>query len=513
MPDLKTKATQLTKGIIPGSISVSKLSFNYTNSAPLLKGVNLKLSPGKWISISGESGSGKTTLAMSLNGLVPHATGGHIGGTVKISGVDPRELGPAEMSKYVGFLFQETASSYIGNTIEREIAFSLEQQGISHDQMESEINHALKVTNTEEFRFRSPQTLSGGERQRCAIAAVLALRPSVLILDEPTAQLDPSSKEEIITLIDKIRKEEGTSIVWIEQPCAQTSRLSDSLWVLKEGKLVADTPKSYKESIQRPKTDRKRFLSDEILLQVTSVSFHFPKSPELIKNLSFSIHKGELIFLKGVNGSGKTTLFRLIMGLEKPLSGDIQLSKDSILAQNTADRAKSLAYLMQEPDQQLFASSVKEELMSGILYHTTPSIKELKERQQKQQQDKTTKTYRTKRSFRKKELEQIKKRAEEMASIVAKQAEISDYWNDPPQQLSYGFRKRVALAAIATTRPDLYLLDEPTVALDQSGRKWLKKWIKTQQQNGASFLIISHDEEFIAASKGHTLEMELINDR
>jgi len=198
-------------------IDFKDLTFTYPGTeGPVLEGVSLHIPTGKLCLVMGPSGAGKSTLLRCINGLVPHFTGGRLHGNILVNGFNPVELSPHEMSHIVGFVFQDPEAQFVVDVVEDEVAFSMENAGIPPSDMELRIDEALQLLDMTSLRSRRLETLSGGERQRVAIAAALALRPQILVLDEPTSQLDPHGSEEVLQTLVQLNKQLGLTIVLAE---------------------------------------------------------------------------------------------------------------------------------------------------------------------------------------------------------------------------------------------------------------------------------------------------------
>jgi energy-coupling factor transport system ATP-binding protein len=198
-------------------ITISNLSFTYPGAnLPALRGVNLQIPDGELCLVMGPSGSGKSTLLRCINGLIPHFSGGSLSGTIRVNGLDPVRLSPREMSRAVGFVFQDPEAQFVVDRVEDEIAFSLENAALPKEEMEIRVEEALRLLELTRLRSRRLETLSGGEIQRVAIAAAMALKPQILVLDEPTSQLDPRGAEEVLQALVQLNKQLGLTVIIAE---------------------------------------------------------------------------------------------------------------------------------------------------------------------------------------------------------------------------------------------------------------------------------------------------------
>jgi energy-coupling factor transporter ATPase len=226
-----------------------------TKPANVLRGIDLQVKKGEFLSIMGPTGVGKTTLCLTLNGIIPHASGGSFGGDVVIDGSNTKETGIAEMAKKVGIVFQESETQLFCMTAADEIAFGLENLGTPKPEMTERIQDALQMVGMSGFAERSPFHLSGGQKQRIAIAAILAMEPAILVLDEPTSGLDPVGKTEVFRVVDRLRREKNMTIIMIEHESERIAEFSDRVIVLDEGRIALEgTPREVFSQAEKMRT-------------------------------------------------------------------------------------------------------------------------------------------------------------------------------------------------------------------------------------------------------------------
>ncbi|HMT22109.1 MAG TPA: ATP-binding cassette domain-containing protein, partial [Promineifilum sp.] len=355
--------------------------------------------------VAGPSGSGKSTLLRCLNGLVPHFTGGVLAGEGSVYGHDIVRAGPRLLSRVVGFVAQDPESQSVLDHVEREVAFALEQAAIPPAEMRVRVEESLASLDLTPLRNRALQTLSGGERQRLAIAAVLALRPHVLVLDEPTSQLDPQSAEDVLRALVRLNEDLGLTIVLAEHRLDRILRYADRLTYLEAGRIVADGPvretlahvnvgpplvqlgralnwqplpltvkegKTFVASMDEVVSSSRR--DDEArkpgvpLLNVEGVRFAY-NGRQTLRGVDVSVREGEVVALVGRNGAGKSTLLKCIVGLLRAQSGDIRVLGRDVVGRDVADICRDIGYLPQNPDDLLFAETVTEELQTTLGNH------------------------------------------------------------------------------------------------------------------------------------------------
>ncbi|PKO13940.1 MAG: ABC transporter [Chloroflexi bacterium HGW-Chloroflexi-10] len=491
-------------------IHINQLTYQYPGAAQsALMIEELHIPAGSFCLVTGQSGSGKSTLLRLINGLVPHFSGGTLQGNLKVAGLDPIALGPQVMSRHVGFVFQEPENQFIVDVVEDEIAFSLEHAGVPRKEMQQRIQSILAQLHIEPLRQRKLETLSGGEAQRVAIAAALVLNPQILVLDEPTSQLDPLTVETVLNLLQDLRSQRNLTILIAEHRLERLlSQVSHLVYINPQGKgclsgspseIVTHIP--YQPPVVRlamamgwqplplDVASAKKFIgmlpqiqprtnpvstqpaeNNDPILEVRGLYANLPEVP-VLKDISLTIQPGERLVIMGPNGAGKSTLLRCLMNLIKPEKGDILLNGHSIINQHTAELSKSMAYLPQDPSLLLFADSVRLELETTLHNHHLPidpqTIEDL--------------------------LQHL---------MLTDKAEVY------PRDLSTGERQRTALGAVCITQPQILLLDEPTRGLDQEAKQSLVQLLLSWNQLGKTIVMITHDVEMAAAFANRILILE-----
>jgi energy-coupling factor transporter ATP-binding protein EcfA2 len=484
-------------------IHFDRLTYTYPSSPyPALTDVTLDIAEGEFVLLAGPSGAGKSTLLRCLNGLVPHFTGGTLSGSVTVAGHDPVAEGPQVLSRVVGFIFQDPEAQFVVDRVEDEVAFALENAAIPPDDMRARVEEALRLLDISPLRGRPLETLSGGEKQRVAIAAALALRPRILVLDEPTSQLDPRSAEAVLEAAVHLNRRLGLTIVLAEHRLERVLPHADRLiylpgpdqpvlsgpprqvlrhvdltpplvtlgkrlgWeplplTVDEGRAFArKTVSGFRFQVSRSNL-RPETLKPETTLHVEGLSFSYDGTP-VLRAIDLQVGEGELVALMGRNGSGKTTLLRCIVGLLRPRQGEIRLAGESLVGRETADVCRSVGYLPQEPDGLLFADTVADELAVTLRNHG------------------------------------LLNRSPLVPADLLARLGLSDLAASYPRDLSVGQRQRVALGAVTVTQPRLLLLDEPTRGMDYPAKRELVRLLREWQGEGAGVLLVTHDVELAA---------------
>ena len=495
-------------------IHLNHLTYTYPDSPhAALTGVTLHVTEGEFVLVAGPSGAGKSTLLRCLNGLVPHFTGGRLSGSITVAGRDPVAEGPQVLSRLVGFVFQDPEAQFVVDRVEDEIAFALENAAVPLSEMRVRVEEALGLLHLLPLRDRPLETLSGGEKQRVAIAAGVALRPRILVLDEPTSQLDPQSAEEVLQSLVRLNRDLGLTIILAEHRLERILPHAHRLVYLSPpvggagGGILSGPPRHVLRQIdltpplvtlakaldwqplpltlkegcafaaksqipeERPAIRHSPFAIRHSLFTIRNLHFAYDGISAL-REVNLTVRAGELVALMGRNGSGKTTLLKCIVGLLRPRQGEITLAGESLVGRKTADVCRSVGYLPQMPDDLLFADTVAGELAVTLRNHgllDDPPIAP--------------------------------------ADLLARLG-LSSLAASYPRDLSVGQRQRVALGAVTVTRPRLLLLDEPTRGMDYPAKRELVRLLREWQAEGAGVLLVTHDVELVAQAADRVVVLD-----
>jgi energy-coupling factor transporter ATP-binding protein EcfA2 len=414
---------------------VEHLSFAYPEGGAGLRDVSLDVREGEVVALLGPSGSGKSTLLRALAGLVPHFHGGRFSGRVEVAGLDARRVRPAELAGTVATLFQDPEDQVVFTRVLAEVQFGLENLGVRPAEIEARALAALDGVGAAHLAARPVAQLSGGELQRVCLASVLALRPRLLLLDEPTSQLDPDGAATAIELA----RESGAAVVVSEHRSERVVEASDRVVFLRDGRVRDELPDAW---LPREPVVPESPQSGETVCRLESVSFAYDAVP-VVERRSATVGRGEIVALLGSNGSGKTTLAKLAVGLLEPASG-------------TVERRGRACYLSQDPGRYLVAERADEEValaVGGELVRAKRALAELG-------------------------LERLADRH--------------------PRDLSSGERERLALAAVLVAEPDLLVLDEPTRGVDPERKDELVALLRSQAHRRAT-LVVTNDHVFAGA--------------
>lgn len=454
-------------------IRVSNLNVSYGISQ-VLQDISFHVDQGECLVITGSSGCGKSTLARVLTGIIPNAIPAQVEGTVTISGIDVLHTPVADVAGQVGVVFQNPRSHLFHLRVDDEVAFGPRNLGLSEDEISARVDWALGAVGLSELREQKPANLSGGQIQRLAIAAALAMRPKVIVLDEPTASLDVPGTQNVINILEKLKKQFGLTIVLIEHRLAEVRRLADRVIVMDQGRIVAqgwfddvlgDYEILHQYGLRRPTaeslTDWSKLLvpngdppeGQRPLLDLQNITTGYD-GQAIIHDINLKIFPGEFVALVGDNGSGKSTLALAAAGLLKPISGKITVNG------TTHPRpGLDVALLFQNPADQLFTDSVDEEIAFGP---------------------------RNYRQFN-----------ENIHNQTLASADLLPFRTRRPFTLSIGQQQRTALASCIALRPALVILDEPTLGQDWRHLQQLMDCLQHLNEQGTSILLITHDYKLV----------------
>jgi len=429
------------------------VSFAYGGSESLaLRDVSACLAPGQVTLVLGPSGSGKSTLLRAFAGLVPHFHGGRFSGRVEVAGLDTRRHGPARLAGTVATLFQDPEDQVVFTRVLNEVAFGLENVGTPPAEIEARALEALALVGSEHLAGRLVTELSGGELQRVCLAATLALEPELLLLDEPTSQLDPDAAEGLVELALRLARDRGTAVLLCEQRPALPLEVSDRVLFLEGGRVSFDGP------VENARTwleeHHPLFVSDgsdvgvhlhhlgEAVARVDNVSFAYEDRLLVLDGASLELCRGEIVALVGPNGSGKTTLAKLAAGLLEPLSGRVE-------------RQGRATYLSQDPGRYVLRERADEEVAVGVSGD-------------------------------------LRVAGRALAAVG-----LAGFEDRHPRDLSSGERERLALAAVLAPEPDLLVLDEPTRGVDPERKTELAALLRGNTARAT--LVVTHDRRFARA--------------
>ncbi|ALS37379.1 energy-coupling factor transport system ATP-binding protein [Enterococcus rotai] len=484
-------------------------TFQYHSQAePTLHNIDLTIYEGEKVLVVGPSGSGKSTFAQCINGLIPYSYEGKISGSVKIGDKDLAKTSLFDLSFDVGTVLQDTDGQFIGLTVGEDVAFALENDGVSQIKMHEEVNHWTKIVGLNDFLHHRPQDLSGGQKQRVSMAGVLIDEAPILLFDEPLANLDPKAGKETIALIEEIHQKTKTTILIIEHRLEDVLyRSVDRVIVFNEGRVVADLPAddllkteilteqgireplyitamkyagvdletveqlsniekvqapNLKEQMEKWMTKQTRFSEQKnlpALLELEKVTYQYNRNNQSVLNeVSVAFNRGEMLSIVGKNGAGKSTLSKAICGFVTPQSGKMSWLGIDFTLFSIKERADKIGFVMQNPNQMISKKMIFEEVALGL---TLKGVSEA----------------------------EINERVEKVLKICG----LHSFRHWPISALSFGQKKRVTIAAILVLEPEMIILDEPTAGQDFKHYTEMMTFLEELNQMGVTIAMITHD--------------------
>jgi len=496
-------------------IKIQNFTFYYGGAEkPALKNINLEIADGEFVLVTGPSAGGKSSLCRCINGLIPHFYGGKVTGSVEVQGLNTLQHSPRELATRVGMIFQDPENQLVTQDVEREIAFGLENLAFPRDLIARRIEESLDTLGISALRHRPLHELSGGEKQKIAIASVLALHPEILILDEPTSELDPKSAEEVLSIAQRLNDELGITVILIEHRLDRVIQHTDRLIVLDGGEIVVDgstrqvlqenyqeisgagvgmppiiklahqleimgitdnkTPLTVKEGRvmlqevfqkiagELPQQEKKG-INNRPAIEVGKLWHVYPDGPAALKNVSLAIGEGEFVAIMGRNASGKTTLVKHFNGLLKPTKGSVVIHGTDTGRATIAELARQVGFVFQNPNDHLFADTVEEEIGFALKNLGLENGK-------------------------------VRSRIDE----VLGRFRLDKYRRQYPRALSGGEKQRVALASVLAVQPRILILDEPTRGMEYRLKSELMAFLRDYAGQGNTVILVTHDVETVA---------------
>ena len=495
-------------------IKFENFTFKYrSQQEPTLKNINFEAKPGEKIVIIGPSGSGKSTLAKAINSQIPNTFDGDISGKVTIIDKDIENSSIFDISLLVGTVLQDTDGQFVGLTVAEDIAFSLENDNVGQEEMKEIVHQWADILNIENLLNHKPNEISGGQKQRVSLAGVLVSDTPILLLDEPLANLDPKSGLATMKLVEELNRKYNYTIIVIEHRLEEALNLNpDRILVMDDGKILKDGKPSeilksnvleqvgvrkplYINALEYAGLDlsnvdklgafenidlkpeqidmikkwadditiiRSNEVKDPILL-VKNLGFAYDSNKSILKDVNFTINRGDVVSIVGPNGAGKSTLAKLLCGFLRPTSGRILLNDKNTEDLSIKEIAEKIGYVLQNPNAMISKTNVAEEVGFGLKLRGVSS-------------------------------EEIAEKTEKVLKICG----LFPFRNWPISALSYGQKRRVTIASILILNPEIIILDEPTAGQDYRHYTEIMEFIHTLNKDyQLTILMISHDMHLI----------------
>lgn len=505
-----------------GKIDIKNLRYWYPDKEkPALDNITININSGDFVLILGSSGCGKSTLLRVIARLIPDFYGGIIKGDVHINNQNINKLKAFELSSKTGFIFQNPENQIIFTEVLKEIVFGMENLNFSYQKMRINLSDVCSYLGINSLLDKKTTELSGGEKQKISIASILCMEPQIILLDEPTSQLDPISAESILNIVRRLNEDFGITVIMVEHRFDKCFHLADKIVYMENGQIeYIDTPehflnknnsktnvynpiisrlfksqypnstntvpitvKDVKELIRTQKiklnlnnlnsyqiendkpVNKNKNSNQNSFVKLDKISFSYKKDDsyknQALNNINFEINKGEFVTIHGEVGAGKSTIFKLITLKSKPTEGNIFINNKNTKKLKVEDLAGKIAYLSQNPGDYLSQDTVMNEMLFTKENKTQNTIKEVKE----------------------------------LLSTLG----IDKHLKSHPRDLSTGERQRLAIASLLLYNPEHLLLDEPTRGLDFKGKKTLGRILRKLNEKGITIMLITHDIEFAYA--------------
>jgi len=511
-------------------VTFEDVSWKYEETQDwVISQLNLRVKQGEFLLVTGPNGSGKTTLGTMLNALIPYNYRyGTLKGRITVAGKDTAATSVAEFSQIVGMVFQEVEAQFLTLSVEDELVFGPENLGVSREEIQRRLDWVLKLLKLEGYNEKSPFELSGGQKQRVAIGAALMTLPKILVLDEPTSDIDPLGKVEVLATIRDLRESLNMTIILVEHLTDDVALLADRVLLLKDGRLILEgAPREFfgsvdtlkKNGVEPPQVSQVSFalrnkLSnaaipltvDEFvqliapkinlaktsskrqptfdastpeqseggqLIELKDLWHTYPDGTVALKGVDLSIpRKGPMVALLGQNGSGKTTLAKHLNGILKPTKGCVNVDGLDTRSANRKDLVQKVGYVFQNPDHQIANNTVFKEVSYGL---ENLGLSQ----------------------------DQINERVKNVLEFL----DITSYANEQPFLLQKGIRQRTVIASILAMRPSVIVVDEPTTGQDAVNSRVIMEMLKGLHAQGYQIVLITHNMNIAAEYCGRTIVM------
>jgi energy-coupling factor transport system ATP-binding protein len=507
---------------MPGTnpqIVFDNVTYRYPRSnGNVLKEVLLAVGEKQFVGITGRTGAGKTTLLSLVNGLIPQFFEGDMSGQVTVEGKDTQQTDLIAMSTVVGMVFQDAETQILATTVEKDVAFGPSNTGQSTEETRRNVHSAILQTGLTGFEKRSPTQLSGGEKQRVAIAGVLAMKPRILALDEPTSELDPEGSRQLFAMLERLCRDERLTLLVVSHESDRLMKHAERIVVIDDGRICWDgaprplfsnvaachqwgisvpiipelmwrlqqrgvvpagpVPLTLEEAIpvitELHRTvsdpdhawisDANRCSHNEVLIEIQGLSHHYNGLRDALQGITLQIARGEFVALSGKNGAGKTTLAKHLNGLLKPTDGKVTINSKDTRKHSIGELSRSVGYVFQNPDHQIFCPSVREEVAFGL--RTIGGLSET----------------------------EIESRTIDALRTVG----LEKVADRHPFTLGKGERQKLAVASVLARAPEVLVIDEPTTGLDREGGQIMMEVIRKLHADGHTIIVITHDMQLAA---------------
>lgn len=472
-------------------LELQSVTYTYEGEKlPVWKFLSCAFFEGKIHAISGPSGCGKSSILYLINGLIPHMYEGKLEGRVVLEDNDITDMLPRYRCEEIGFVMQNPESQFCTFTVEEELAFGMENLGIPKKKMEHRIKEVLEFIGMQGFETTNLDQLSGGQKQKIAIASVLVTKPKILLLDEPTANLDPESRRQIFDLIVKLSKAENITLIIVEHNIMEIIDEVDYFLALdKDGNVEINCQKGDLEVLEWKKRNyfdaevkecSSRSIKGEPIVEISHLEFAYPvpgkkkeKGKSILKDFNLNINKKELLAIIGENGVGKSTLMKLIFKVNTPDKGEISVLGKPLKSYKSKELYNKIGLVFQNPENQFITNTVWDEMMFSL-----------------------------------KRVKASKEEKEKVVQEMLEQFHLENEKEKSPFVLSQGQKRRLSVASMLLTNQEILFLDEPTYGQDFENRQELMKDMEKLIERGITIVMITHDMQLVKQYATRVVEIE-----
>lgn len=472
-------------------LELQNVTYTYEGEKlPVWKFLSCAFFEGKIHAISGPSGCGKSSILYLINGLIPHMYEGKLEGKILLDNENITDMLPRYRCEKIGFVMQNPESQFCTFTVEEELAFGMENLGVSQEKMGTRIKEVLKYIGMQGYEKTELDNLSGGQKQKIAIASVLVTKPKVLLLDEPTANLDPESRRQIFDLIVRLSKQENITVIIVEHNIMEIIDEVDYFYALdKEGNLEINCLKGDSKVLDWKKKNSFDFeikikssiiRKESPIVEINNLAFAYPipgkkkeKGKAIIKDFNLNIYKNELLAIVGENGVGKSTLMKLIFKVNTPDSGTVSILGKQLKAYKNKELYNKIGLVFQNPENQFVTNTVWDEMMFSL-----------------------------------KRIKISKEEKEQLVQKMLEQFHLEEEKEKSPFVLSQGQKRRLSVASMLLTNQEILFLDEPTYGQDFENRQELMKDMEKLLERGITIVMITHDLQLVKQYATRVVEIK-----
>lgn len=449
----------------------------------ILRDIDLTINQGDFVAITGESAAGKSMLLHCITGAAVDFFHGQLNGKVAVMGQDIAQIPLPAMCDYIGYMMQEAQNQIVSITVEEEVAFGIANMNLPWEEIQKRTQDCLQFVGLEELRQRNTGELSGGQAQRAVLASVLAMETPILVLDQPTAELDGQGKRDLYAHIAYLNTVKGVTVVMVMDRACDILPYANRVVIMANGTITEEcSPAAYQERLRKKEIPQKTIVtSTKNVIEAQDLSFVYKGGFTGCQNISFAVQQGDFIGLIGLNGSGKTTLLKLLEGLLTPDGGALKLFGEPLTKKSLPAVRSRIGFLFQNPDLQIFASTVRDEA-----------------------------------AFILKARKCAKQDIEEKVSAILSEVGLASCADLHPHRLSRSQRQKLAIASMLVGEPEIIIADEPTSGLDEEQSAVIMELLSEFQQRGKTIVLVTHDlglaqryTNRIMAMHKHGLELDI----